>query len=254
MIDLRCFVDDNFLCVCDIHKTSHCFEYNRNLDRCDYCLAKGRCLKGDLDTRGDYVCLCPSCHFGSICQHNMELFSFTIESLLSPDLFDASLVKRRVFLSIYIILPSVQFIYGVINNLASLMTFHRRQTRVSGVGYYLWINSLLAQISLTCLLLRIIHLIVNLRGLVIDSTMNLILCKTLPFVLSSVTRICYWLTAIVTIERVILVIYPKTQWIKKRKVIKSIIGVIIICTTASHLHEIISHTIVKDLKHGFSGK
>ncbi|CAM4796300.1 unnamed protein product [Rotaria magnacalcarata] len=95
---LLCFVDDDYFCLCDINNIAQCFPYNKKFDQCKQCLAQGRCIKGDIDTPSDYLCLCPPCHFGSKCQHNTKLFSFTLDSLLSPDLLSSSLVKQKLSL------------------------------------------------------------------------------------------------------------------------------------------------------------
>ncbi|CAF3598839.1 unnamed protein product, partial [Rotaria sp. Silwood2] len=46
-VDLLCFHDDSYLCVCNTNHTRvECFLYDHTLDRCSSCLAGGLCLKG----------------------------------------------------------------------------------------------------------------------------------------------------------------------------------------------------------------
>ena len=250
---LLCFVDDAYFCLCDINNSAQCFPYNKKFDQCKQCLSQGQCIKGDINTPSNYLCLCPRCHFGSMCQHNTELFSFTLDSLLSPDLLASSLVKQKVSLSIYIIVPALLFIYGIITNLFSFVTFQRPKTLLNGAGHYFFIGTIFSQLSLFCLLSKILHLIINVRGLYIQPMVNTVLCKIVSFLLSSSTRISYWIIVFVTIERMYVTIYPTKRWLQQPKIAKKIIKIIIMLTCASHVHELIKYTMVDDPKYTKNG-
>lgn len=250
---LLCFVDDDYFCLCDINDTAQCVPYNKKFDQCKQCLANGQCIKGDIDTPSDYLCLCPQCHFGSKCQHNTELFSFTLDYLLSPDLLSPSFIKQKVSLSMYIIVPSLLFVYGTISNLFSFVTFRRPKTRINGAGYYFLTGTLFSQLSLFCLLSKVLHIIINIRGLFIQPMVNTILCKTISFLLSSSTRICHWIIVFVAIERIYVTIYPTKKWLQQPKIAKKIITLMIVFTFASHVHELIKYTIVDDPKYTANG-
>ena len=73
---LLCFVDDDYYCLCDANDIAQCFSNYRKFDQCNLCLVGGQCIKGEIDTPSDYLCLCPPCYFGSTCQHNTKLFSY----------------------------------------------------------------------------------------------------------------------------------------------------------------------------------
>jgi hypothetical protein len=95
---LRCFHDDHYFCLCDNYSHAECSRYNSHLDECDgRCRAGGQCVHGDRDDRRDFICLCPQCYYGSVCQDNTELFSFTLETLLTNDLLLSSLVVQHLF-------------------------------------------------------------------------------------------------------------------------------------------------------------
>jgi len=95
---LICFHDDDYFCLCDINNHTECSRYNSTLDEChEQCLANGQCLHGDLDDQKDFLCLCPRCYYGSVCQHNTQLFSFTLETLLTNDLNSSSVVIQQLF-------------------------------------------------------------------------------------------------------------------------------------------------------------
>ncbi len=93
-----CFHDDNYFCLCDLYGHAECSRYDPTLDEFSgQCRAGGQCIRGNFDDQKDFVCLCPRCYYGSICQHNMELFSFTLETLLTNDLYSPSIVIQRLF-------------------------------------------------------------------------------------------------------------------------------------------------------------
>jgi hypothetical protein len=96
---LMCFHDDNYICICDKNDRAECFQYDSTLDQCNVgrCQVNGQCIHGDLDDRKNFTCLCPRCYYGSICQHNTELFSFTLETLLTNDLHSSSIVIQQLF-------------------------------------------------------------------------------------------------------------------------------------------------------------
>jgi hypothetical protein len=154
----------------------------------------------------------------------------------------------------YIIVPVTLFLYAVINNIFSFITFRRPKPKLIGVSYYLLVNSITSQLSLFCLTGKILHVLSGTRGLITQYMTNIVLCKTLSFLLSACTRICYWLIAFVTIERVYVTMYPKRQWLKQPKIAKRIIILITVATLASHSHELIKYTIVNDPKYTTSGE
>lgn len=49
-------------------------------------------MQNVFDTSKDFLCLCPRWYHGSICQRNTELFRFTLETLLTNDLYSSSMV------------------------------------------------------------------------------------------------------------------------------------------------------------------
>ena len=85
--NFTCFRDLNYLCICDTtdHYRAECFGYNRLLDQCSLCLSNGYCLKGELNDKSDFLCLCPRCYHGQMCQYSTELMSFTLDSLIVKD-------------------------------------------------------------------------------------------------------------------------------------------------------------------------
>jgi hypothetical protein len=224
------------------------------MDQCQHCLARGQCIQGNQQDRSDFLCLCPRCYFGSICQHNTQVLSFTLESLLTNDLFSSSQITRDLSFSVYIIIPVLLFLFGLINNLFCFVTFKRPKPMLVGVGHYLFANSIVSQLSLLWLVTKIIHILISTKNVVVHPMLNTITCKIVSFLLSTCTRMCFWLAAFVAIERVYVTLYPKNSWLKQPKIARRIILLITIFTLGSHVHELIYYNNVNDPKYIEHGK
>jgi hypothetical protein len=200
-----CFRDMNYLCICEPdHQRAECFGYNRSTDQCSNCLSNGYCLKGELYNEADFVCLCPRCHHGKMCQYSTEVMSFTLDSLIVKDVQNS----RQISVGIYISIAVLAFLFGFFNNLCSFLTFIRAKPRKVGVGNYLLIVSVFDQCSLLLLLLKVIHIIFGSNGILFHyKSFNLYSCKTVSYLLSVFTRITYWLTSFVTVERLCVVFF-----------------------------------------------
>jgi len=91
------------------------------------------------------------------------------------------------------------------------------------------------------------HIIINWKNLLDNiEFINLIMCKTISYLLSSSTRSTYSLLSLIRIERLYIVLRPGVNLLKRSKnVIYFSIGTILIIFVM-HIHEIWYYTIVKD--------
>jgi hypothetical protein len=116
-----------YLCICDQnHSRVECFGYDHHLDRCSSCFGNGQCLKGNRAIVNDFLCLCPRCYYGSLCQFSNEGLSFTLDSLI--------IKASRGIQLMYLIFALLIFITGGVTNYASFITFKRPNLRKSSVG------------------------------------------------------------------------------------------------------------------------
>ena len=226
------------MCLCgENHTRVECFLYDDGLDRCSYCLSGGRCLKGDLHLSNDFVCLCPSCYSGRQCQFNTKSFSFTLDQLFSPDL--VSIGRQRRTISLVIFFSLFLFFFALLNNLFSFFTFRRSSCLRFGVGHYLLWMSVVNQVSITLLVVRLVHLVVNITGtLSFSSSTNDRLCKSLNYFLSSSTRLVYWLTSLISIERVYTTIFLRGHWLKQPRIARRLIFFVFITVLITDLYEL----------------
>ena len=239
-----CFRDHNYLCICEQdYPRAECFGYNRWIDLCSMCLSNGRCLQGELDDKRDFLCLCPKCHHGQMCQYSNEFMGFTLDSLIVKD----TMQNHRLFSSIYMSITLLIFLFGLFNNLCSLLTFMRPSPRKFGVGNYLLIVSVINQCSLLLLVLKMIHIVFGSNGSLFEFTnRNLYSCKIASYLLSVFTRITYWLSSFVTLERLCMVLFPTSSILKSPRLALVLSISTIIILSGMHIHEALYYTIIVD--------
>ncbi len=239
-----CFRDLNYLCICEEdHYRAECFVYDRSIDQCSQCLSNGYCFKGELNGKADFLCLCPRCHYGKICEFSNELMSFTLDSLIVKDIQSSKKLSTIVYVSITLLI----FLFGLCNNLCSFLTFVRAKPRKVGVGNYLLVISVIDQCSLLLLLLKIIHIIFGTNGtLFYYERFNLYSCKIISYLLSVFTRIIYWLSSVVTIERLCVVLFPTSVTLKKPRIALFVSLLIILVVCGMHIHEAMYYTTIND--------
>jgi hypothetical protein len=235
------------MCEPDYYR-AECFGYNRFIDQCSLCLSNGFCLKGELDKQADFFCLCPHCHYGKRCEFSNELMSFTLDSLTIKDLQINAKLSTVIYISITILI----FLFGLFNNLCSLLTFVRPKSRTFGVGIYLLIVSVINQCSLLFLLSKIIHIILGSNGtLFYYENLNLYSCKIISYLLSVFTRITNWLASLVTIERLCMVLFPTSTIFKKPRRAFSLSILVILVVSGMHIHEVMHYMTIVDPSYTF---
>ena len=231
-MNLLCFVDDLYLCICEEnHKRAECFGYDHNLDQCSSCLSDGRCIKED-QWKSNFLCLCPKCYYGSLCQFSMEGIGFTFDSLMI-------LINHSIQI-IYLIFSILVFILGGILNYATILTFNQTNLRKHSMAIYMRVLSLINQYSLFSLIMKIILIL-------FDSLMNDLSCKILSYMHSVSIRCSFWLTSLIAIERVSYLLFPFTTILKKvhTAILLTISTLLII--GGMHIHELIYYMKIKDL-------
>ncbi len=236
-----CFRDDHYFCLCNMSiERAQCLRFDPDSDKCHHCLSGGQCIRGNLQQEQDFICLCPRCMYGSVCQFSAQLFSFTLDSLIIKDVES----QRDLSIGIYVFIISLAFLVGIFNNVCSLFVFSRKIPRQVGVGNYLLLVSVVNIISLTLLFVKIIHILLGSAGLLMNNRINLIFCKLFSSLLSITIRVNYWLISLITIERLCAVIFPTKSTIKKPNTafVLSFITILILC--GMHVHEFLYHIII----------
>jgi len=158
--------------------------------------------------------------------------------------------NRRLFTGIYLSVVVMMFLFGLFNNTISFLTFLRPNSRKVGVGNYFLIIPIVDQCSLLFLFLKVIHILLgSSERLFYYENLNLYSCKIVSYLLSVFTRITYWLTSFVTIERLCLVLFPTSTTLKNARRVFGLSIFLILFVFSMHLHEMMYYTIIIDLSY-----
>ncbi len=241
---LLCFVDDSYLCICDEnHNRAECFGYDHNLDQCSSCLSGGKCLKANR-LKSDFVCLCSRCHSGKSCEFSSEYFSFTVDQLFTKNLASKRSIENQIATVLLIFISWFLFLIGLLNNICCFVTFRRVKCLRNGIGHYLLWMSVINQINLTLLGIRLTHLTLNTTNFRSDPYVDKIFCKILNYLLISSGRIPYWFVSLIAIERVYITIFLRGQWLNKPHIAKRLLMImlsLVLITGSYELYFVQSH-------------
>ena len=232
-----CFHDATYLCICESdHYRAECFGHDLALDQCDRCLSKGKCVKGDLSDENDFICLCPYCHQGRLCEFSMEALGFTIDSLLASDSNGVRLV--------YIVVTFLLMIVACFTNFCSLITFKRSEVRKYAVGSLLLVASILNQCTMICLFAKFTHVLLG--SFALTDTYS---CKIVSYLLSVLTRSSAWLMSWISLNRLCLVLFPTSLRLKRPTLAAySSVGTLV-SLFIMHIHELIVYTTIQEPQH-----
>ncbi|CAF4096761.1 unnamed protein product, partial [Adineta steineri] len=223
-----CFYDSTYLCICESdRKQAACFIHDLSLELCNLCVSGGKCIQEDRRESKDSICLCPRCYSGRLCEFNMQVFTFVLDSLLA---FDKASIQ-----CVYITIVSILFIIGLFNNLCSFVTFKRPRLRIYSVSRCLLMMTILNQCALFFLLIKFLQI---LFGSTFHWSNNLS-CKVVNYFLAVCTRSSYWLTSWITIVRLLMVIYPMMKITKNAATAIWSSVIVVLTLLILHIHEII---------------
>jgi hypothetical protein len=210
-----CFYDPRiYFCFCNTTtRRSSCFFYDFEYDLCDNCLNGGQCYAGDRKTkRKDFICRCPRCMYGALCEFRMDRLSFSFESLLMLDLNSrtstihynssgSNQFHSTYSVWIYLTVSGIMAIVGLVSNIYTHLNLISNSSSQSIMPRYIRLTAFTNQMTLICLLIQIIYIILNQYHILDQSQINLLFCKSSSYIFNcfSYTSKCY--TTLLSITR-----------------------------------------------------
>jgi hypothetical protein len=138
-----------------------------------------------------------------------------------------------------IVIFTLIFLIALPSNLFSFFTLRHPSCRTTGIGYYLLSIALINQISLGFLLARLTFISVKNTGLIRPLASDHIFCKSFQYTLQSSSRITYWLSSLVAVERAYSTVQINSRWLKQPHIARRILLATIMLVFGTGVYELL---------------
>ncbi|CAF3966094.1 unnamed protein product [Rotaria sp. Silwood1] len=252
-LELMCFYDEYYMCICDSDRYSNCFQFNRTIKNdCsgkNLCYNDGRCFLDNETCPTSFICMCNDCYYGTQCQFSTKDFIFSLDPILGYHIKpNISLHRQPFIVKFSIIITTIMFISELILGSLSIETFRVKKTREVGCGYYLFVSSISSMCMIIVLTIKFWQLVLSQMSIITNESILFINCILIEIILKSCLASSEWLNACVSMERMFSVIQGITfNKIKSKIMAKRVIFVVIILTILTHIHDPLRRRLIKDL-------
>ena len=251
-LHLKCFYDDELMCICDLDRFSNCFQFNHstNYDCQGYnqCENAGQCFQNNRTCPTKSTCVCPDCYHGSRCQFSTKGFLLSLDPILGYHIKPhVSLNQQPLIIKVSVAINTIMLVLGLVSSILSLITFRPKKSRQLGSGNYLLASSLTSLLMMVVLTLKFWDLILSQMSVITNRVWLIISCKSLDYLLKVFLASSEWLTACVAIERMISVSKGVNfNKMKSKKYSKWMIISVFILTTLTFLQDPLCRKLIDD--------
>ncbi|CAF4022619.1 unnamed protein product [Rotaria sordida] len=252
-LELMCFYDEYYMCVCDSDRYSNCFQFKHTMKNdCsgkNLCYNNGRCFRNNETCPTTFMCVCNDCYYGRQCQFSTKDFIFSLDPILGYHIKPNASFHQQPFIVIFsIIITTIMLISQLIMGSLSIATFKLKNSREVGCGYYLLASSITSMCMIIVLIIKFWQLILSQMSIITNRSILSINCKSIEIILKSGLTSTEWLNACVSIERMFNIMsgisFNKTA---SRIIAKRVIFIVIILTLITHIHDPIKRQLIDDL-------
>ncbi|CAF1397483.1 unnamed protein product, partial [Didymodactylos carnosus] len=248
---LKCFYDETQICVCNRQSNTDClpFNHNRTFDcnERNFCLNNGECIQDDKDCPLNYMCICPMCYHGTICQFATTGYSLSLDAIIGSYIRNDG-GNQPFIINLSIVIVTVMFLIGVPTNLLSILTFCQKKPREYGCGIYLLSSSIVSLFTICLFTYKFFYLLITQIFLVTNRQFLLLSCILIEYLLKFLPIIVDWFNACVASERVFNVLLM-THFNKKISVCaaKFVSILVVLIAIISLIHDPFNRQIIDDL-------
>ncbi|CAF1489157.1 unnamed protein product [Adineta ricciae] len=250
--NLVCFYDSTEICLCDLSHQTNCLHFQHNAvydcENHNLCENGGHCFLNDMKCPTSFVCACPDCHYGLVCQFSTKGLSLTLDAILGYRILPHMKLNQQPFVvKIAMVITFIIFCLGILSSFFSFLTFRTKKTREVGCGLYLYASSITSMITLTVFVIKFFFLLTFQMGLLNTDMIIRVQCRMLDFLLRFLLSNGDWLNCCVAIERALNAFQGITfNKIKSKRIAKRMIYIVLFGTFITHVHDLIHRQLVND--------
>ncbi len=244
--NMKCFVDEQYLCLCDSLARFECLWFDHQAINCTakgYCQNGGYCVEPSaVNGSVKFACLCASCTFGDVCQFTTAHYSISLDALVGVSGAVGSTFMSYLMFGIVLLL----FIIGLVCNLFSFILFCRSSFQETGCGFYILCLTVVGQLGLTIFVLKFIFLLKPSSSY----NQNLWSCRIIESAISFIPPLYDWLTACIALERTFMILQGVQFNCARSKIIARYIAlpITILFTFGSTFHKATYRHVINDFR------
>ncbi|CAF3236519.1 unnamed protein product [Rotaria socialis] len=136
--ELKCFYDENYMCLCDMDRFSNCFAFDHSItyDCQGYndCENGGQCFQDNTTCPSLSICVCPDCYYGTKCLFSISGFILSLDYILGYHVKpNVSFFQQPLIVKMTVVFTTLMFTVGLTN---ALLTFCVEKARDVDRGFY----------------------------------------------------------------------------------------------------------------------
>ena len=253
--DLRCFYDERHICICNqTLRQANCMPFDHSIsyecESSNLCENNGKCFRDRPNCPNSFMCVCEDCSYGARCQISTKVFGLSLDVILGYQFRpNRSFKQQSLTIHFATIMITSMLLFGLINGLLSISTFHKKKTHEAGCGYYLLASSYISTATIIIFALKFYFLLVSQMNLLTNRRYLKFNCIVFEYFLKSLLSIGDWLNACVSIERAYIAFkYTRfnakfAKYISKRMTISICLFVFL-----THIHDPIFRDLIDDIE------
>ncbi|CAF1399992.1 unnamed protein product [Adineta ricciae] len=209
--NLRCFIDEYYMCLCTDEHYSNCFPLNhQSIFECEdnvYCENGGQCLQDQAICFASILCVCRDCFFGDRCQFYAKGMGLMLDDLLRYEIQpNTGFTQQSLIVQLSAAVILIGFIVGLLNSSCGYLVFRQQISRRVGSGIYLQLSSIISGLAVTLLVVKFFFIVCTYIDLSIHRNVLRIGCLLIEPCLRLLLYTNHWLNTCVAIERAVLVL------------------------------------------------
>jgi hypothetical protein len=249
---LKCFFDEELMCVCDSHRYANCFEFTHGMTyNCrgdNHCENDGQCFQDNSTCPTRSMCMCQECFYGSKCQFITQGFGLSFDTIFGYHIQPSvAFSGQSIAVKVNVALTTLMLLLGFISGTLSILTFYSKQSIEVGCGLYLRASSIISLLTISMFYIKFWQLVLSQMNLITSRSLHTINCVLTDALLKVFLTSGDWLHACVAIERVSSIIKgAHFNTSGSKRLAKWVILTIVLWTTLTHIHDPIHRQLMNE--------